>query len=586
MDTLCQKGFYPYEWMDDTSKMDFKGLPEKEHFYSKLSQSSISDNDYKHAQSVYDKLGCKSFRDYHLAYLKTDVLLLADVFENFRNTCFEHYGLDPANYISAASLSWDAMMLKTGVKLELISDLKVLDIIERSKRGGLCFVGSKRHVVANNKYMDTYDADKESNYLMYLDANNLYGWAMVQSLPHDEVRLNTEVTLEEILTAEDEGEVGYVVECDLHFPTEIHDKLKHYPPAPENMVPEDEWLSEYQLSLKSKFQIKAKTKKLVPHLMDHNNYCIHYRNLKYLVGLGVQIKQVHNIVSFKQKQWLKPYIELNTEMRKKAKNEFEKDFFKLMNNSVFGKTMENIKNRVQIYATTSEKKATKWFSEVNMKTARYFSGLYLVEKYKKEIVYDKPLYVGTCALDLSKLCMMKFHYDTIEKEFQNKYELIYSDTDSMVYNFKHPDIYDWIKNNKQYFDLSESERPDLKDNTNKKVLGKFKDENNSLLITEFLALNPKVYSFKYQYDANSSEVKNKKTLKGVSKTVVKNEIKHDDYVKVFDTDETISRNVTSIRSFNHNLFTYVQSKTALTSYYDKMKMIDSNQLVPFGYVSN
>jgi hypothetical protein len=111
--------------MDDTSKMDFKGLPEKEHFYSKLSQSSISDNDYKHAQSVYDKLGCKSFRDYHLAYLKTDVLLLADVFENFRNTCFEHYSLDPANYISAASLSWDAMMLKTGVKLELISDLKV-----------------------------------------------------------------------------------------------------------------------------------------------------------------------------------------------------------------------------------------------------------------------------------------------------------------------------------------------------------------------------------------------------------------------------------------------------------------------------
>ena len=290
-DALCRKGMYPYEWMDDISKMNHVGLPPKDAFYSKLSQTTFDHmGEYIFAEHVYKSLKCKSFRDYHLAYLKTDVLLLADVFENFRNTCFEHYGLDPANYISAASLSWDAMMLKTGVKLELISDLKVLDIIERSRRGGLCFVGSKRHVVANNKYMDTYDADKESNYLMYLDANNLHGWAMVQSLPHDEVRLNTEVTLEEILTAEDEGEVGYVVECDLHFPTEIHDKLKHYPPAPENMVPEDEWLSEYQLSLKSKFQIKAKTKKLVPHLMDHNNYCIHYRNLKYLVGLGVQIK--------------------------------------------------------------------------------------------------------------------------------------------------------------------------------------------------------------------------------------------------------------------------------------------------------
>ena len=317
--------------------------------------------------------------------------------------------------------------------------------------------------------------------------------------------------------------------------------------------------------------------------MDHKNYCIHYRNLKYLVSLGVQIKQVHNIVSFKQKKWLKPYIDLNTEKRKEAKNEFEKDFFKLMNNSVFGKTMENIKNRINIHATTSEKNATKWFSHVQFKTARYFNGLYLIENYKARIVYDKPVYVGTCALDLSKLCMMQFHYDTIENEFQNKYELIYSDTDSMVYNFKHPNIYEWIKN-KKIFDLSESERPDLKDNTNKKVLGKFKDEKNSLLITEFLALNPKVYSFKYQYDLESLEVKNKKTLKGVSKTVVKNEIKHDDYVQVFNTDESISRKVTSIRSFNHQLFTYVQEKTALTSIYDKMKMIDSNTLIPFGYV--
>ena len=128
-----------------------------------------------------------------------------------------------------------------------------------------------------------------------------------------------------------------------------------------------------------------------------------------------------------------------------------------------------------------------------MKNAKFFSGLYLIEMFKEEIVYDKPLYVGASILDLSKVCMMEFHYGVVEKEFKNKYDLIYSDTDSMVYNFKHHDIYDWIKNNKNYFDLSESLRPDLKDNTNKKVLGKFEDENNSLLITEFLALNPKVY---------------------------------------------------------------------------------------------
>jgi hypothetical protein len=205
--------------------------------------------------------------------------------------------------------------------------------------------------------------------------------------------------------------------------------------------------------------------------------------------------------------------------------------------------------------------------------------------YKEEVLYDKPLYVGASILDLSKLCMMEFHYGVVEKEFSNKYELIYSDTDSMVYNFKHPDIYDWIKNNKHHFDLSESERPELKDNTNKKVLGKFKDENNSLLITEFLALNPKVYSFKYQHELNSTDVKNKKTLKGVSKTVVKKEIDHKDYVHVLETNEKIDKTVTSIRSFNHQLFTYVQNKTALTSFYDKMVMTDSNTCGPFGYLN-
>ena len=169
-----------------------------------------------------------------------------------------------------------------------------------------------------------------------------------------------------------------------------------------------------------------------------------------------------------------------------------------MNNSVFGKTMENVKNRVNIHATTSDKNAVKWFSKVNLKNAKYFSGLYLIEMYKKEIVYDKPIYVGTSILDLSKLCMMEFHYDVINKEFENKYDLIYSDTDSLVYNIKHDDIYDWIKNIKKYFDLSESHMEDLRSNDNKKVLGKFKDECNSLSMTEFLALTNKVYSFRYQ----------------------------------------------------------------------------------------
>jgi hypothetical protein len=201
-----------------------------------------------------------------------------------------------------------------------------------------------------------------------------------------------------------------------------------------------------------------------------------------------------------------------------------------------------------------------------------------------KLVYNKPIYVGTSVLDLSKLCMMDFHYNTIHKNFEGKYNLLYSDTDSLVYSIKHDDIYEWIKINSKHFDLSDSTRTDLKDNTNKKVLGKFKDELNTLVMTEFIALNPKVYSIKHQQVDKT--IKNKKTLKGVSKVVVKNEIKHGDYQDVLNTNKQISKKVMSIRSINQQIYTIKQNKIALTSFYDKMKMLDSINCIPFGYLNN
>ena len=138
---------------------------------------------------MYNHFKCKAFYDYHWLYLKTDVLLLSDIFENFRSMCIEHYRLDPANYLTAASLAWDAMLLKTNVELELITDVSILDMFERSKRGGLTFVGSKRYAKANNADMGKhYDASKESSYISYSDANNLYGWAMCEALPHKDIK--------------------------------------------------------------------------------------------------------------------------------------------------------------------------------------------------------------------------------------------------------------------------------------------------------------------------------------------------------------------------------------------------------------
>ena len=323
---LCQKGHYPYEWVDDIKKLEYKGLPPRAKFYSALKQELITEKEYEHALKVYEALGCKSFKDYHLTYLKSDVLLLADVFENFRKTCMNYYNLDPANYLTAPGLAWDAMLLKTGVKLELITDIEVLKMYESMKRGGLCFVGSKRHAKANNKYLEGYDETQDSSYIMYWDANNLYGFAMSQYLPYADFKfIDTDAeTLEKVLDTSDTNDVGYTTKIDFSYPSSIHDKLKEFAPAPENITPKVEWFSDYQkeVGVKTKAIRYNETtgeytnlgsSKLIPHLFKHENYVIDYRNLKFLVELGIKIEKVHKIMSFAQKPFLKPYIEFNTE---------------------------------------------------------------------------------------------------------------------------------------------------------------------------------------------------------------------------------------------------------------------------------
>ena len=168
---------------------------------------------------------------------------------------------------------------------------------------------------------------------------------------------------------------------------------------------------------------------------------------------------------------MQPYIEGNNELRTAAKNDFEKDFFKLMNNAVFGKTMQNVRSQMNLHITTDHKNARKWFSKCNFKKNTHANGLYLIETYKERIVYDKPVYVGCAILDLSKLKMLEFHYNVIDKQFGKRANLIYSDTDSFVYEIEHDDIYKWqLANEDEWFDLSDSKRADLKSDKNKKKL--------------------------------------------------------------------------------------------------------------------
>ena len=179
---LLTKGVYPYEYMDNWERFDETSLPDKESFYSSLNMENTDDVDYGHGNNVFKIFKLKNLGEYHDLYVQSDTLLLADIFENFRNMCIKVYELDPAHFLSLPGLAWQACLKKINVKLELLTDYDMLLMVEEGIRGGICH-SIHRYAKMNNKYMKYYDKNKESSYIEYLDANNLYGWAMSQRLP-------------------------------------------------------------------------------------------------------------------------------------------------------------------------------------------------------------------------------------------------------------------------------------------------------------------------------------------------------------------------------------------------------------------
>ena len=559
-----RKGVYPYDYMDGPKRLEETQLPPKSEFYSKLSKSDISDGDYEHAQKIWEEFGMSTMKDYHDLYLELDVLLLADVFENFRNICLENYKLDPAWYLTAPGLSWDAMLKTTKIKLELLNDPDMLMMFEKGTRGGISMI-SNRYSKANNKYMgEDFDPTKPSNYIMYLDANNLYGWAMSEKMPYKDFKWVEDVKsipLEKMLSDED---LGYVLEVDLEYPVELHDLHNDYPLAPEPMV-------------------INKVEKLTPNLNNKIKYVLHHRNLKQYLSLGLKLTKIHRIIEFKQSKWLAPYIALNTDLRTKAKNNFEKDFFKLMNNSVFGKTMENIRKRKDIQLVTSEKKALKLIAKPNFKHRTIFTeNLVAVHMGKTKIVFNKPIYVGMSILDISKTLMYEFHYNYIKPKYGEKAKLVFTDTDSLEYDIKTEDFYKDISGDVEArFDTSaypKNHGSGIPTGVNKKVIGMMKDECNGEIMTETVWLRAKLGASKML-----SGVEDKK-CKGINKTTTKNNIKFNDYKNVLFNQTTEMRKMNVIRSYKHEIYTEEINKIALNGDDDKrIVMKDRIHTLAYGH---
>ena len=314
------------------------------------------------------------------------------------------YELDPAHFLSLPGLAWQACLKKTNVKLELLTDYDMLLMVEEEIRGGVCNT-IHRHAKANNKYMRNYNENKESSYIQYLDANSLYGWAMCKKLPVNGfkwVKDTSKIDEDFLKNYDEDSDTGYILEVDVKYSKKLHDLLSDMPFLPERM------------------EIK-KCKKLVCNLHNKKKYVVHIRSLNQALNHGLILKKVHRIIEFNQEAWLKSYIEMNTELRKMAENDFEKDFFNFMNNAVFGKSMEDVRKHRDIKLVTMDERRSKLVSEPNYHTMNYISeNLAIIEIKRAKVKMNKPIYLGLSILEISKLLLYEFWYDYMKLKYGDK----------------------------------------------------------------------------------------------------------------------------------------------------------------------
>jgi hypothetical protein len=587
---LKMKGVFPYDWYNSDEKLLEQQLPKKEDFYSMLNNENCSEENYNRAKRVYELSRCKNFKDYLDLYLKTDVILLADCFEYFRDFCYKFYGLDPIWYLTAPGFSWDAM-LYGGFRKHKINNYDyntsldkklfiscfqegqedMLNMIKSSMRGGISVI-THRYSEANNKYMKNYNPDEDDYHNIYLDANNLYGAAMSKYIPLGHYKWNDKISLNKILSTKNNNYIGYIVEVDLEIPIELHDYFNDYPLAVENTSYEP---SPYMKEVAEKLNVKqSKVNKLIPNLYNKTKYVTHYQNLKLFWQLGLKITKLHRVLQFEQKPFLQDYIMFNTNMRSQTKLDYEKDLFKLFNNAIFGKTMENVEKRIDVRLINDENTFMKHVCKPYYKSSKIFSNnLCAIHLNKTEVIYDKPIGVGYTILELSKHHMYDFHYNVMKKKYNENLKLLFTDTDSLCYRIKTKDLYEDMKEMSDYFDFSDyPEDHKCYSDKNKKVIGKFKDECNSKPLKTFAGIRSKMY--KIEID----DGKTKGTMKGIKTNVSKN-IDIEAYKNcLFSNNINDNKTEVSFNLFqnkNHIMKTISITKTALCSFDDKRYYINS-----------
>lgn len=598
MEGMMKKGIFPYEWFTSHNRLEAEFFPPKEAFYSTLTEKEVSDEEYEFGKKFFYAY-CKNMKDYLGIYLSLDVALLADIFEAYRNTSMiENKSIDPAYYISSPSVAYNTFLLQSKVEIALISDLDRFKMFTNGKRGGICNV-IRHYAVANNIYLPDFDPTKESVNILYIDANNLYGKAMMMKLPlrDDKSVEPTWENLQKVLDTSLESDTGYQLEIDAYIPEHLHDKFNDYPPMPHKEVMTYDLLSPYAKKIIDKLPGKYRgVEKLHSTLLPKKNYCIHYGLLKSYVRDGLVVTAVHKITSFYQAKFTKDFIEYNTEKRSKAVSPFLKNHFKLMNNSLFGKFLLD-PSKLPMFAIVKHDsdEFVKMVSKSNFHRMIPFaeenSDYVTLEMLRKTSTACFANQVGCAILDLSKM-IMHDEYVRWKNMYGDRFRLILTDTDSFIFVLTSPDPYFDIEKelkefHSDFFDFSNYPKGGhMYDKSHQKEPGYFKNEYAGKPIRKVIAVRPKCYLVEYHEGNGGNEKGYEVKVKGINKAgkqkldveAFENYVKH-------GVDKVV--NQTTILSSGHEVSTVTREKVVFGDKPDdKRYQIDGIYTNAVGYYKN
>lgn len=608
-----RKNSYPYLWFDSFEKFD---LPidaltdlfdhRRYEFFTDNPTESFKvmfEDKIKIYHEILAQFGFKTVKEYAELYVGMDTLQLADILQNTRKTYMKVHKLDMYKFVGLPGYTWAAFMNhiadnRNKPQLFMEGEMDMICFFARAIRGG-CAGVMKRYSHANYPGMEGYDPTQPEKHLIYLDANNLYGWSMSQYLPVGNFKwadselirscnTNPALVLELYLEKLPVGR-GAFLEVDLDYPMELHNRHNYYPLAPvKRSVSEDE-ISEYSKLLNEYSSSKhdSVNAMLLQTLEPRRNYITYYKNLIFYLKHGLVLKKVHKIIEFDEYPIMRSYIELNTMHRNQSKTAAEKITWKTLNNAAYGKTFENQLNYSALKFISTDTSYERTVAKPGFDGYVFFNDNLMIAKLLHEkINFNKPIYLGATITELAKLHMYEFYYDKVQPFFGwENVKLCMTDTDSLLLEITCKDFYQKLKQFQEEFDypIDTNGFRDLIGKHNGEV-GYFKSETGDTPITEFVGLRAKVYSFLTQ-DNPEATMK----AKGVGKAAMEMSIEHKSYLRcIFNNyDPTAIRQLVSvpmIRSFGHELYSMISDKIGLSCNDTKRYILRDNvHTLAFGH---